>query len=89
VVDLGEKGASDGLADDKGRIYAGNYEHNSIHQRQTDGEWKTIAHDPRILWPDALSVARNSLLYFTANELHRQPRFHCGDDKREKLYSLF
>jgi hypothetical protein len=51
VVDLGEKGASDGLeADDKGRIYAGDFERNSIRQRQTDGEWKTIAHDPRILW---------------------------------------
>ena len=54
VVDLGEKGASDDLeVDDKGRLYAGDYEHNSIRQRQTHGEWKTIAHDPRILWPDS------------------------------------
>jgi sugar lactone lactonase YvrE len=67
VVDLGEKGASDGLeVDDKGRLYAGNHEHNSIRQRQTNGEWKTIAHDPRILWPDSLSVAADGYLYFTA-----------------------
>ncbi len=33
VSDLGEKGASDGLeADDKGRIYAGDYEHDSIRR---------------------------------------------------------
>jgi sugar lactone lactonase YvrE len=90
VTDLGEKGAADGLeADDKGRIYAGDYEHNSIRQRQSDGEWKTIAHDPRILWPDTLSVAADGYLYFTANQLHRQPRFQCGVDKREKPYSLF
>lgn len=90
VVDLGEKGAADGLeADDQGRIYAGNYEHNSIRQRQADGGWNTIAHDPRILWPDTLSVANDRFLYFTANQLHRQPRFHCGVDKREKPYSLF
>jgi sugar lactone lactonase YvrE len=90
VVDLGEKGASDGLeADDKGRVYAGDYERNSIRQRQTDGEWKTIAHDPRILWPDTMSVASNGYLYFTANQLHRQAQFHEGKDLREKPYTLF
>src|ERR1700678_4518128 len=90
VVDLGEKGASDGLeSDDKGRIYAGDYEHNSIHQRQTDGIWKTIAHDPRIPWPDTLSVASDGYLYFTANQLHRQARFHDGEDERQKPYTLF
>lgn len=90
VVDLGEKGASDGLeADDKGRVYAGDYERNSIRQRQTDGEWKTIAHDPRILWPDTFSVASDGYLYFTANQLHRAAQFHEGQDLREKPYMLF
>jgi sugar lactone lactonase YvrE len=90
VVDLGEKGASDGLeADDRGRIYAGDYERNSVRQRQTNGEWKTIAHDPRILWPDTLSVAADGYLYFTANQLHRQAQFHEGQDLREKPYTLF
>jgi sugar lactone lactonase YvrE len=90
VVDLGEKGASDGLeADDKGRIYAGDYERNSVRQRQTDGEWKTIAHDPRILWPDTFSVASDGYLYFTVNQLHRQAQFHEGQDQRVKPYTLF
>ncbi|MCR0985526.1 major royal jelly family protein [Roseomonas populi] len=90
VRDLGEKGASDGLeADDKGRVYAGDYEHNSIRQRGTDGQWRTIAHDPRILWPDTLSVARDGHLYFTANQLQRQAVFHEGRDLRTKPYLLF
>ena len=90
VVDLGEKGASDGLeADDQGRVYAGDYERNSIRQRQSDGEWTTIAHDPRILWPDTLSVASDGYLYFTANQLHRQAQFHEGKDLREKPFTLF
>jgi len=90
VVDLGEKGASDGLEqDDKGRIYAGDYEHNSIRQRQSDGEWITIAHDPRILWPDTLSIAKDGYLYFTANQLHRSAAYHNGKDLREKPYALF
>ncbi|MBY3165671.1 gluconolaconase [Rhizobium laguerreae] len=90
VVDLGEKGASDGLeSDDKGRVYAGDYERNSVRQRQADGEWKTIAHDPRILWPDTLSVAADGYLYFMANQLHRQAQFHEGKDLRQKPYTLF
>ncbi|MFM0439690.1 hypothetical protein PQQ84_24770 [Paraburkholderia strydomiana] len=69
--------------------YAGDYERNAIRQRGTDGQWKTIAHDPRILWPDTLSVASDGYLYFTANQLHRQAQFHNGVDQREKPYSLF
>jgi sugar lactone lactonase YvrE len=90
VVDLGEKGASDGLeSDDRGRVYAGDYEHNGIRQLQANGEWKTIVHDPRVLWPDTLSVAVDGYLYFTANQLHRQAQFHEGQDLRQKPYILF
>ncbi|MGE7992829.1 L-dopachrome tautomerase-related protein [Pseudomonas sp. NPDC089554] len=90
VVDLGEKGASDGLeADDKGRVYVTDYEHNAIRRREVDGAWTTIAHDPRLLWPDTLSVARDGFIYVTANQVHRQPGFHEGVDKRVKPYSLF
>jgi sugar lactone lactonase YvrE len=90
VKDLGEKGASDGLeADDKGRIYASDYEHNSIHQLQTNGQWKTIASSNQMLWPDTLSVGTDGYLYFIANQLHRQAAFHEGNDLREKPYMLY
>lgn len=88
VTDLGEKGASDGLeADDKGRVYASDYENNSIH-RLADGQWTTIAQHPRMLWPDTLSIGTDGYLYFTANQLHRQPGFHEGRDLRQKPYEL-
>jgi sugar lactone lactonase YvrE len=90
VVDLGEKGASDGLeADAQGHLYAGNYEHDGIRQRLPDGTWKTIVHDPRVLWPDTLSVGPDGWLYFTANQLERQAQFHGGHDLRQKPYTLF
>jgi sugar lactone lactonase YvrE len=90
VRDLGEKGASDGLeADAQGAVYAGDYERNSIRKRLPDGQWETIAHDPRILWPDTMSIGPDGYLYFTANQLHRQPGFHAGKDLRQKPYSLF
>lgn len=89
VQDLGEKGASDGMeADADGAIYAGDYEHNSIRKRLPDGTWQTLVHDPRLLWPDTLSIGPDGYLYFTANQLHRQAGFRSGHDQRQKPYSL-
>lgn len=89
VKDLGEKGASDGLeADADGAVYAGDYEHNGIRKRTVDGRWHTIVHDPRVLWPDTLSIGPDGYLYFTANQLQRQAGFNDGKDLREKPYSL-
>jgi sugar lactone lactonase YvrE len=90
VEDHGEKGASDGLeADAEGRLYLTDYEHNAIHRRRPDGRLETLVHDPRVLWPDSLFLARDGYLYFTVNQLHRQPAFQEGKDRREKPYSVF
>jgi sugar lactone lactonase YvrE len=91
VKNEGDKGgASDGLESDaEGRIYATNYEHNAIMRRSPNGEWETTVHDPRLLWPDTLSLASDGYLYVTANQLHRQARYHNGRDMRRKPYTLF
>lgn len=91
VEDLGDKGgASDGLESDaQNRVYLTNYEHNAILRRSATGTYETIVHNPQVLWPDTLAVAQDGYLYFTANQLHRQPNFNQGKDRREKPYSLF
>ena len=65
------------------------YEHNGILRRTPDGQYETLVHDPRALWPDTLSLAADGYLYFTANQLHRQARYQNGKDEREKPYALF
>ena len=91
VRDLGEKGgAGDGLeADLQGRVYLSDYEHDSITRRNIDGAIETLVHDPRVLWPDTLSLASNGFLYFTVNQIERQASFHDGYDLRKKPYALF
>ena len=85
----GEKGASDGMiTGEKGTVYAGDYENNSIRKILPNGEMETIAHDPRILWPDTFSIGLDQYLYVIVNQLHRQPRFHYGRDLRIKPYIL-
>jgi sugar lactone lactonase YvrE len=91
IIDEGNKGGgSDGLESDAdGCIYATDYEHNAVLRRRPDGEWETVVHDPRLLWPDTMSLARDGYLYVTANQLHRQARYHQGQDLRRKPYALF
>ncbi|HYU47113.1 MAG TPA: L-dopachrome tautomerase-related protein [Terriglobales bacterium] len=91
VKDLGEKGgASDGLESDaEGRVYLSDYEHDAIRRWTAAGAIETLAHDPRVLWPDTLSLAADGYLYFTANQIERGAGFHNGQDLRQKPYVLF
>jgi sugar lactone lactonase YvrE len=90
VKDEGPKVASDGLESDAdNNLYVTSYDHNAILRRKPDNSYETLVFDPRVLWPDTLSVATDGYLYFIANQLHRQPQFHEGKDLREKPYMLF
>jgi sugar lactone lactonase YvrE len=91
VIDEGDKGgASDGLeTDDAGRLYLTSGEHNAILRRLPDGTIETLVHDPRLLWPDTMSVAADRHLYVTANQLYRQDKYQGGVDRRRLPYSLF
>jgi sugar lactone lactonase YvrE len=91
VVDEGDKGSvGDGMETDAaGRLYVTDGEHNAVHRRLPDGTWETVVHDPRLLWPDTLSVAADGHLYVTANQLYRQEKYRGGKDERRKPYALF
>ncbi len=91
VVDEGDRGGgADGLETDaSGDIYCTNYEHHAITRRRPDGQFETVAHDPRLRWPDTMSVGHDGYLYVTANGFHEQERFHQGRDERRKPYYLY
>jgi sugar lactone lactonase YvrE len=91
VQDLGDRGfASDGLeTDDQNRVYLTDYENTAIRRRDADGQYRIVVQDPRLIWPDTLSVSRDGYLYFTVNQLDRMPRFHNGQDLRQPPYALF
>ncbi|MGE5611915.1 MAG: L-dopachrome tautomerase-related protein [Bacillota bacterium] len=82
--------ASDGLESDAdGRIYLTDWEHNAVVVRTGRNQFQTLVTDQRMWWPDTLSLATDGYLYFTANQLHRQAKFHEGKDQRQKPYYLF
>ncbi len=90
VIDHGEKGMSDGLeADAQGRIYVTLPEQNAVARRLNNSLYETVVRDPRLLWPDTLSLAGDGYLYVISNQLHRQKGYNYGKDLRVKPYSLF
>lgn len=82
--------ASDGLdCDEAGTLYLTDYEHNAIQRLTRDGRYEIVASDARMIWPDSISIRPRGDLYFTANQLNRQPKFHEGRDLRQKPYVVF
>lgn len=90
VRDHGEKGGSDGLeTDDRGRIYATNYEHGAVLRTADAGEtWEPVAHRPDMLFVDTLAIAADRHVYFTVNQLHLQAQYQAGEDLRQPPYAL-
>ncbi|GLW09184.1 hypothetical protein Misp01_43130 [Microtetraspora sp. NBRC 13810] len=89
IVDLGDKGASDGLeSDTDGAVYATAYEHSAVLRRDVDGTWSTVLHAPDLLWPDTLALASDSCLYVSVNQLPRTPLFNDGIDTRVPPYLI-
>ncbi|EXJ83668.1 hypothetical protein A1O1_07292 [Capronia coronata CBS 617.96] len=90
VMDLGQKGVSDGLeSDSNGIVYGGSVETDSIvFFNPAKGTVSTFVRDPRIQWTDTFSTA-GSYLYFTENQLWRAPAQQGGVDRRVKPYALF
>ena len=82
---------SDGLESDAaGGIYLSDPVTNSIHRFDPKtGLTETLVHDPRVLWPDTLSVSDDGYLYFNVNQLNRQPSMQNGQDLRVKPYTMY
>ena len=91
VENLGDKNfASDGIeADSQGYIYLTDYEHNAVKRRSPTGEYETIVSGPAIIWPDSIAFGPGGDMYFTADQLNRQAKYHNGRDLRQKPIPLY
>lgn len=83
--------ACDGLDTDReGRVYFTDVTNNAI-QRLIPGEmrYERIVQDDRLIWPDAVALGPDSILYVTSSQLGRSPQFQHGVDRRERPFRLF
>jgi len=71
IRDEGEKVMTDGMdMDRQGRLYLTDAEHHQILRRWPDGHLDVVLRDPRLVWPDGLFVAGNSV-YVTLGQWDR------------------
>ena len=83
--------ACDGLDTDReGRVYFTDVTNNAI-ARLIPGErrYERILQDDRLIWPDAVSLGPDRIIYVTSSQLNRSPQFQNGVDRRERPFRLF
>ena len=83
----GEHPANDGMAEDeKGNLYFGAYEQQSLVKRDTKGEFYLLDHNVRDLgWPDGLAY-RNGYLYTTLGQWNRTADLNGNHDLRQRPF---
>lgn len=90
VEDLGNKVNTDGMIfDDRGNLYLGDPTAYSIVQMTPDMKTHTwIQSKEQLIWPDTYSIS-NDYLYITTSQIHKQPDYNDGVNKRTSPYMVF
>ena len=83
--------ACDGLDTDReGRVYFTDVTNNAIVRLiPSEMRYETILRDDRLIWPDAVALGPDRIMYVTSSQLNRAPQFQNGTDRRERPYRLF
>ena len=74
-----ERPICDGISmDDAGNIYITDVGSNAVGVIGADRQYRLLAQDPRLSWPDSFSFGPDGKLYVVANQLHRTARLNAG-----------
>lgn len=90
VEDLGHFASTDGMIfDDKGNLYMGDPRDYNIIKIDKNLKMKILVQDrQKLIWPDSYAVA-NGYLYVSCSQIHKQPAYNDGADKRTSPYSVY
>ncbi|KAM3555607.1 hypothetical protein MY1884_005515 [Beauveria asiatica] len=86
VKNLGQRGGNgNGFeGDSNGLIYQAMPEQNAVYAYDpTTLRVTPFLRDPRIIWPDGLSVSEDGYIYIIINQLPYQPMWNNGIDRRQ------
>jgi sugar lactone lactonase YvrE len=89
VQDLGHFVTTDGMIfDDRGNLYVGDLQRYSIIRIDPSLKLTTLVTDERLIWPDSYSIA-NGYLYISCSQIHKQPEYNNGVNKRVSPYTVY
>jgi sugar lactone lactonase YvrE len=90
VEDLGHFATTDGMIfDAKGNLYIGDLQNYAIKQITPDHKIHTLIVDDRLIWPDSYSISKDGYLYISCSQIHKQPEYNNGVNKRETPYTIY
>jgi sugar lactone lactonase YvrE len=89
VEDLGRFASTDGMIFDKaGNLYIGDPQTYRIIRISPELKMTTLVQDDRLIWPDSYSIA-DGYLYISCSQIHRQPEYNNGVNKRTSPYTVY
>jgi sugar lactone lactonase YvrE len=89
VEDLGHFTTTDGMIFDKaGNLYLGDLQQNRIMRISGNHQMTELLRDSSLIWPDSYSIAEG-FLYISCSQIHKQPAFNEGLNKRNTPYAVY
>jgi sugar lactone lactonase YvrE len=90
VEDLGHFAPTDGMIfDQKGNLYIGDMRTYSIKKIGPDLKMQNLITDDRLIWPDSYSISEDGYLYISCSQIHKQPEYNNGVNKRTSPFAIY
>ena len=90
VEDLGHFAPTDGMIfDSKGNLYIGDMRKYAILRITPELKMETVIMDGHLSWPDSYSISKDGWLYISCSEIHKQPEYNEGVNKRTMSYAIY
>lgn len=90
VEDLGHFFPTDGMIfDPNGNLYLGDMRTYSIKKITPDLKVHNLITDERLIWPDSYSISEDGHLYISCSQIHKQPEYNNGVNKRTTPYAIY
>jgi sugar lactone lactonase YvrE len=90
VEDLGHFTTTDGMIFDKqGNLYLGDLQRYRIVKIDPTLEMTTLVRDSLLIWPDSYHISKDGYLYISCSQIHKQPEYNNGINKRTSPYTIY
>ncbi|MBS1665217.1 MAG: hypothetical protein JST68_29495 [Bacteroidetes bacterium] len=90
VEDLGHFTTTDGMVfDKKGNLYLGDLERYRIVKIDRQMRMSVVVEDKRLIWPDSYQITDDGYLYVSCSQIHKQPDYNNGVNKRTTPYKIY
>lgn len=87
---LGRFTTTDGMIFDKnGNLYLGDLENYRIVKIDARMHMTVLITDQRLIWPDSYQISKDGYLYISCSQIHKQPEYNNGVNKRTSPYKIY